>query len=546
MRRLPQDQQFHERGAPPCACFLAALAMAEYADEGFEEEPVADYEDDGFEEEVGQQTGGGQERDEEELRRAAARIQARERGRIARKTVPPRHKKATAGAVSVYGHAQSEAAAVRIQAQMRGRAARSVAAGQKDDMAAAVRIQARVRGQSVRRAHGTAAPAVRSRAAAGSGAAAARGRQPAGRQAPPPTQAQSPSAIAAAIAASRQTSTVAPPPPRRTVPKSSPPSGASAPQARTSRVRLAPGKQATAAVVGGGSMRRDVSLPALGSGASVSEPLAEDVETSLQHASDLELSAAVHAEQQARQRLQRLRAKAQRELRRACSLNAIQSVQERKRREGVRLRAEMDQRVGRDQTQRIMQAEVAPATEEEVRKLSELFNAKLGDWHPDARNFFVLFKHIDVRATRRLPCHALPTEPARNPCACATPRCRRGADECHAVADATPSQTPRHSKCHAIAPDATPHELGCRRCARACMGAQVDGSRRISYRELARLLRDELHVSKGELPEPRLYALWRYMDENACAHPPPSTTPHLPSPPIARRHDAAAPPPLRD
>jgi len=46
-------------------------------------------------------------------------------------------------------------------------------------------------------------------------------------------------------------------------------------------------------------------------------------------------------------------------------------------------------------------------------------------------------------------------------------------------------------------------------------GCAVDGSRRISYKELERLIRDELRVSKAELPEQRLHALWKVLDDNA-------------------------------
>ena len=41
------------------------------------------------------------------------------------------------------------------------------------------------------------------------------------------------------------------------------------------------------------------------------------------------------------------------------------------------------------------------------------------------------------------------------------------------------------------------------------------GSGRISYSELSRGLREVIHVSKEKLPEPKLQALWRALDEGS-------------------------------
>ena len=43
----------------------------------------------------------------------------------------------------------------------------------------------------------------------------------------------------------------------------------------------------------------------------------------------------------------------------------------------------------------------------------------------------------------------------------------------------------------------------------------VDGSRRVSFNELSRLIREQLKVSTKEMPELRLMALWKVLDENA-------------------------------
>jgi len=185
----------------------------------------------------------------------------------------------------------------------------------------------------------------------------------------------------------------------------------------------------------GDPMRRELSLPSLGgAGASSSEAVLLDKSELL--ASE-QLSVAVSAEMQAQEHLNRVRARVQRELRKATSHAAIVGARERKHQAANAMRADMDQRVGRDLTAKIAAEDVPKATEDEVRRLSELFNQQLQAFHPDARNFFVLFKHIDV-----------------------------------------------------------------------------DGSRRISFKELERLIRDELRVSKAELPVARLHALWKVLDEN--------------------------------
>lgn len=151
-----------------------------------------------------------------------------------------------------------------------------------------------------------------------------------------------------------------------------------------------------------------------------------------------QLSVAVSAEMQAQEHLRRVRAKVQRELRKAASQGALQGVREQKLEQSRAMRADMDRKVGRDLIRQITNSDIPPATEEEVMQMSVLFNKHLENFHPEARNFFSLFKHIDV-----------------------------------------------------------------------------DGSRRVSFSELQLLIRDQLKVTKSQLPPPRLHALWRALDENA-------------------------------
>ena len=114
-------------------------------------------------------------------------------------------------------------------------------------------------------------------------------------------------------------------------------------------------------------------------------------------------------EADAREHLRKMRAKVQRELARATSMAALEDLRERKRQEGVNTRADFERQVGRDVTRKIAedlaQGKVEPATEEELRHLSEQFNRRLKDLYPDAEvtpNFFTLFKHIDVDGSRRV------------------------------------------------------------------------------------------------------------------------------------------------
>ena len=184
------------------------------------------------------------------------------------------------------------------------------------------------------------------------------------------------------------------------------------------------------------SARRSHLLPAIGQAGSSSAIVPQAVAEEEVMASE-QLSVAVNAEMQAQEHLRRVRARVQRELRRAASLSAIQKAKEDKLEMSRKIRADMDKKVGRDLIKQIAASDIPPASDEEIKKMSELLNKMLEMYHPDARNFFALFKHIDV-----------------------------------------------------------------------------DGSRRVSFNELARLIREELRIKKSELPEPRLHALWRHLDEN--------------------------------
>ena len=210
-------------------------------------------------------------------------------------------------------------------------------------------------------------------------------------------------------------------------PDAAPSAAAAVPRSR-SRVKLTQ-KMPTPAQPAPLASARQLSLPSIGSGSAVGN----DGEN---FASE-QLSVALSAEMQAQEHLRRVRARVQRELRKAASTSALQTVREHKLEQSRAMRADMDKKVGRDLLKKIAASDIPPATDDEVRKLSEMLNQRLEHLHPDARNFFTLFTLIDV-----------------------------------------------------------------------------DGSRRISYNELSLLIRDALKVSKAVLPEPRLHALWRVLDDN--------------------------------
>lgn len=157
------------------------------------------------------------------------------------------------------------------------------------------------------------------------------------------------------------------------------------------------------------------------------------------HESSLILNSAIAAEQVAREKLRRLQARVQRELRRASSMSAVEGIREKKRQEVAEMRADLDQRVGRDLTRRLREDAVEAASKAEMVELSKLMNERLATYHPAAgRNAFTLFKQMDV-----------------------------------------------------------------------------DGSRRVSFKEFTTLLRDQLRLRSSDLPASKLHGLWKALDENA-------------------------------
>jgi len=65
------------------------------------------------------------------------------------------------------------------------------------------------------------------------------------------------------------------------------------------------------------------------------------------------------------------------------------------------IKQDMDRRVGRDVTAKV--ADVAAASGDETRSLSEQFNAKMSDiFLPDERNWYRLFKRVDLDGSGRI------------------------------------------------------------------------------------------------------------------------------------------------
>ena len=105
-------------------------------------------------------------------------------------------------------------------------------------------------------------------------------------------------------------------------------------------------------------------------------------------------------ERQAREKLARLKAKAQRELTRAASVAAVEDQRERKKAAVAEMRAENDRLIGRDMNALI--ANVPMPSEEEILTLSRQLNDQLKNIAPDAPNFFALFKFMDIDGSRRI------------------------------------------------------------------------------------------------------------------------------------------------
>jgi uncharacterized OsmC-like protein len=174
-------------------------------------------------------------------------------------------------------------------------------------------------------------------------------------------------------------------------------SGESAVTRHRSRLRLS--QKSVPNLKAAGARPDQLTLPAIGSGSAISS---EMVGASEDFASE-QLTLAVYTEMQAQEQLRKIRARVQRELRRASSLSALSVMREKKLEAAKAMRADNDKRIGRDLTERIKKEDLPPATEEEVKELSTLFNKQLEMFHPDARNFFALFKHIDGALVQHAP-----------------------------------------------------------------------------------------------------------------------------------------------
>ncbi len=198
-----------------------------------------------------------------------------------------------------------------------------------------------------------------------------------------------------------------------------------------------------------------------------------------------QLTAAISAEAQAREHLRKMRARVQRELARASSMAALEDVRERKRQVGASTRAELDRQIGRDLTRKIAEdmalGKVEPASEEEVRA-SGVCGLACGcgakgagwvfgcDWAPPLRASLLGSRpHVQVRRLSEL----------------------------------------LNQRLLQLYPDGNSSFFS------LFKHMDVDGSRRVSFREFSMLLREELRLSKSVLPLARLHALWATLDENA-------------------------------
>ena len=106
-------------------------------------------------------------------------------------------------------------------------------------------------------------------------------------------------------------------------------------------------------------------------------------------------------EEAARQRLQKMRAQAQRQLARAQSEAALMAKVEENRRKVSHVKAESKALAGLDVTARI--ANLPAPTEEEVLELSRMFNGQLAKhFGPEERSFYKLFKSMDLDGSQRI------------------------------------------------------------------------------------------------------------------------------------------------
>ena len=147
-------------------------------------------------------------------------------------------------------------------------------------------------------------------------------------------------------------------------------------------------------------------------------------------------------------------------------------------------------------------AAVAPADEAEVERLAMLFNAQMAS-HAATRSLG-WFKFFNVRPPPARPHTHLHAR---------TPTC-------------TPTRLPACPLAstpvlpHPSAPPAplrsTPPHPALTRRHRVPQRLDYKGSGRVLYADLSQALREVLRLGKEQLPEPKLHALWRALDETGC------------------------------
>ena len=248
----------------------------------------------------------------------------------------------------------SRNSAVKVQAMARGKSARALVANRKaqkrySEHSHAARVQAAQRGK-----------AARTRVKQLRNSAAATAEAPAEPVAPPAeAPAEAPAAAPAAAPAK---------PPSKPPAKARPPKGGKPPGG---------GKPAT-------KRRATAGAPAF---AKPARPPSE-------------VEAAFAAERAARERLNRVKTKVQRELRRLQQSASVEESMLRRREQGESTRVELERVSGREFTAKVMGT--AKLRGDELKALSKLFNDKLEIFHPDSRNFYKLFKQMDLDGNQRI------------------------------------------------------------------------------------------------------------------------------------------------
>ena len=89
-----------------------------------------------------------------------------------------------------------------------------------------------------------------------------------------------------------------------------------------------------------------------------------------------------------------MKTKVQRELRKLQQSASVEESMLRRREQGESTRVELERVSGREFTAKVMGT--AKLRGDELKALSKLFNDKLEIFHPDSRNFYKLFKQMDL------------------------------------------------------------------------------------------------------------------------------------------------------